>query len=170
MPGRRAQDGERTAGQRRRVLPGGFPRPRLPARLHVRRASPQDGLAATEADRSALFNAANNHRILRRGRKYGETIANRLEDDGKERGLLFMCLNTDIVRQFEFIQQTWLLNRNFAGLYGETDPLLGPKGPFTIPKDPLRLKVEVETYVKMVGGDYFFLPSLPALKFMADLT
>lgn len=140
-----------------------------PLGSHVRRANPRDGLAATEADRSALLDAANNHRILRRGRKYGETIANRLEDDGKERGLLFMCLNTDIVRQFEFIQQTWLLNRNFAGLYGETDPLLGPKGPFTIPKDPLRLKVEVETYVKMVGGDYFFLPSLPALKFMADL-
>jgi hypothetical protein len=80
-----------------------------------------------------------------------------------------MCLNTDIVRQFEFIQQTWMLNRNFGTLFGETDPLMGPKGPFTIPKDPLRLKVDVETYVKMVGGDYFFLPSLPALDFMVSL-
>jgi Dyp-type peroxidase family len=140
-----------------------------PLGSHVRRANPRDGLAATEADRGSLLKAANNHRILRRGRKYGETIANRLEDDGKDRGLLFMCLNTDIVRQFEFIQQTWMLNRNFGTLFGETDPLMGPKGPFTIPKDPLRLRVDVETYVKMVGGDYFFLPSLPALDFMASL-
>jgi Dyp-type peroxidase family len=139
-----------------------------PLGSHVRRANPRDGLAATEAARTDLLKAANNHRILRRGRKFGETIANRLEDDGKYRGLLFMCLNTDIVRQFEFIQQTWLLNRNFGNLYGETDPLLGPKGPFTIPGDPLRLKVEVETYVQMVGGEYFFLPSLPALNFMAN--
>ena len=80
-----------------------------------------------------------------------------------------MCLNTDIARQFEFIQQTWLLNRGFATLHGETDPLLGPKGSFTIPAEPVRRRVEVESYVQMVGGEYFFLPSLPALDYLASL-
>ncbi|MDQ4061183.1 MAG: hypothetical protein M3145_08790 [Pseudomonadota bacterium] len=140
-----------------------------PLGSHVRRANPRDGLAPDEASRQALLDSANNHRILRRGRKYGPTIQDPRRDDGEDRGLLFICLNTDIARQFEFIQQTWLLNRNFATLFDETDPLLGPKGPLTIPKDPLRRIVEVETYVRMAGGEYFFLPSLPALAYLARL-
>ena len=90
----------------------------------------------------------NNHRILRRGRKYGATATDRRTDDGAERGLLFICLNADIARQFEFIQQTWLLNKNFATLYDETDPLMGPKGRFTIPEQPLRRIVDVQTFIQ----------------------
>jgi Dyp-type peroxidase family len=136
---------------------------------HVRRANPRDGLAEDEASAQTLLNAANNHRILRRGRKYGTTIADRLTDDGDDRGLLFICLNTDLARQFEFVQQTWLLNRNFATLFDETDPLLGPKGPFTIPNSPLRRIVNVDTFIRMVGGEYFFLPSIPALTYLGSL-
>jgi deferrochelatase/peroxidase EfeB len=86
-----------------------------------------------------------------------------------ERGLLFMCLNTDLVRQFEFVQQTWLLNRDFGTLLDETDPLLGPRGRFTIPAQPLRRRPTVETYVRFAGGEYFFLPSLAALDFLQAL-
>ena len=111
----------------------------------------------------------NNHRILRRGRKFGPDIADPRVDDGAERGLLFMCLNTDLVRQFEFVQQTWLLNPGFAVLFDETDPLLGPKGPFSLPDRPLRRRAEVETFVRFAGGDYFFLPSLPALDYLQSL-
>jgi Dyp-type peroxidase family len=140
-----------------------------PRGSHVRRANPRDGLAKDLASAQTLLDAANNHRILRRGRKYGTTLADRNRDDGAERGLLFICLNADIARQFEFVQQTWLLNRNFATLFDETDPLVGPKGSFTIPERPLRRIVEVETFVQLAGGEYFFLPSLPALKYLASL-
>ncbi|WP_404334805.1 hypothetical protein AB2M62_14340 [Sphingomonas sp. MMS12-HWE2-04] len=140
-----------------------------PMGSHVRRANPRDGLAPTPGDKQTLLDAANNHRILRRGRKYGPTIADPRVDDGKERGLLFIALNTDITRQFEFIQQTWLLNPNFAFLYDETDPLLGPKGGFTLPEKPLRRIIEVDTFVQMAGGEYFFLPSMPALNYLASL-
>ena len=99
-----------------------------PPGSHVRRANPRDGLAKDLASKQTLLDAANNHRILRRGRKYGTTIGDPFRDDGAERGLLFICLNTDIARQFEFVQQTWILNRNFATLFDETDPLVGPKG------------------------------------------
>jgi deferrochelatase/peroxidase EfeB len=116
-----------------------------------------------------LLVAANNPRILRRGRKYGTTIEDPRVDDGQERGLLFICLNTDIERQFEFVQKTWILNQNFATLFDETDPLVGPKGNFTIPQQPLRRIVEVETFIQMVGGEYFFLPSIPALNYLAAL-
>lgn len=142
-----------------------------PIGSHVRRANPRDGLAAKAADCPNLLDAANAHRILRRGRKFGDTAPDdpRVQD-GKDRGLLFMCLNTDIVRQFEFVQQNWILNPNFATLYKEVDPLIGPKGKMTLPRTPLRRTVDVETYVTLTGGDYFFLPSLRALAYLETLT
>ena len=50
-----------------------------------------------------------------------------------------------------------------------TDPLVGPKGGFTIGEQPLRRIVNVETFIQSAGGEYFFLPSLPALKYLASL-
>src|SRR4029077_15263214 len=101
------------------------------------------------------------------GRKYGATLAPPYTDDGADRGLLFICLNTDIARQFEFVQQTWLLHSNFPPLFDETDPLVGPKGQFTLPEEPLRRRVAVETFIKLAGGEYFFLPSISALNYLA---
>ena len=135
-----------------------------PPRQPARRAGAEQ---ATSGKRCST--AANNHRILRRGRKFGPKIADPRRDDGADRGLLFICLNTDIARQFEFVQQTWLLNSNFATLFDETDPLVGPDGRMTIREEPLRRTVHVETFVQMAGGDYFFLPSLPALDYLAML-
>ena len=157
-----------------RKTPSDFARPipmgvGCPLGSHVRRANPRDSLAKDLASAQTLLDAANNHRILRRGRKYGTTLADRNKDDGTERGLLFICLNTDIARQFEFVQQTWLLNKNFHTLFDETDPLVGPKGRFTIREEPLRRIVEVETFIQSAGGEYFFLPSIPALNYLAAL-
>jgi deferrochelatase/peroxidase EfeB len=133
---------------------------------HIRRANPRDGLAPTAGDKQTMLRAANNHRILRRGRKYA---AYPVPDAADLPGLLFMCLNTDIRRQFEFVQQTWMLNPSFAALVDEQDPLLGPQGSFTIPADPLRLRPTIDTFVRFIGGEYFFLPSLPALTYFMSL-
>ena len=140
-----------------------------PAGSHVRRGNPRDGLAPSPDQKQTMLDSANNHRILRRGRKYGVPISIPPKEDGVDRGLLFICLNTDIARQFEFVQQTWILNPNFAVLYDETDPLIGPKGSMTIPEQPYRRIIDVETFVQMAGGDYFFLPSMPALRYLASL-
>jgi Dyp-type peroxidase family len=140
-----------------------------PPGSHVRRAFPRDALAPTPDAKQTLLQAANNHRILRRGRKFGRKLQTPTVDDGADRGLLFMCLNTDIERQFEFVQQTWLLNSSFATLFQEVDPLVGPAGRMTLRDEPLRRTIHVETFVRMVGGDYFFLPSLPALGYLARL-
>jgi hypothetical protein len=37
----------------------------------------------------------------------------------------------------------------------------------TIREEPLRRTVNVETFVQFAGGEYFFLPSLPALASLA---
>jgi deferrochelatase/peroxidase EfeB len=140
-----------------------------PPGSHLRRAFPRDALAPDATQKQTLLQAANNHRILRRGRKFGPKLADPGTDDGADRGLLFMCLNTDIERQFEFVQQTWLLNASFATLFQEVDPLVGPVGRMTIRDESLRRTADVDTFVRMAGGDYFFLPSLPALRYLADL-
>ncbi|MEM8656565.1 MAG: hypothetical protein AAGF22_00600 [Pseudomonadota bacterium] len=140
-----------------------------PLGSHIRRAHPRDSLAPKPELTETLLKAANNHRILRRGRKYGPKIADARVDDGQDRGLLFMCLNTDIARQFEFVQQTWLLNSDFETLFEEVDPLIGADGGMTVPEDGLRRRVHVQTFVHMMGGEYFFLPSLPTLTYLARL-
>jgi len=140
-----------------------------PMGSHVRRANPRDGLAPDAANCPDLLKAANNHRLLRRGRKFGPPVQDPRVADGKNRGLLFMCLNTDIERQFEFVQQNWLFNPNFATLDKEVDPLIGPRGKMTLQQEPLRRVFDVETYVTFVGGDYFFLPSLSVLSYFETL-
>ena len=116
-------------------------------------------------------------RILRRGRPYGLAVADPPNQPGEEpdaeRGLLFICLNSDIERQFEFVQQTWLNNPFFAGLNGEVDPVVGtpppPNGPFTVPADPIRRRLAgLGGYVTVRGGAYFFLPGIRALRYLGQ--
>lgn len=146
--------------------PRGF---NCPFGSHVRRANPRDTrFHSTPEESGTEIAAVNRHRILRVGRGYGY-----YEGEGEARqkheGLLFMCVNADIERQFEFIQKTWLLNRNIHGLENEPDPFVG-RGPrdFTIPlpSGPLRLRIEKD-FVRVVGGGYFFLPSRAALRFLS---
>jgi len=136
-----------------------------PLGSHVRRANPRDGRAAASKDRKQHLKASNNHRILRRGRNYGPQATPNEEADANSRGLLFMCVNTDIRRQFEFIQENWLNSKRFSNL-DETDPLLGTQGMFTMQHPVLRKKVTLNTFVTLKGGEYFFLPSLCAMRFL----
>jgi len=123
------------------------------------------------------------HRILRRGREYGPGL---LPEDAlapappnePERGLHFICLNANISRQFEFLQNGWTMNTKFSGLTGESDPLVGNRQPipgcpmtdnFTMPKDGgLSRRVSgLPQFITVRGGAYFFLPGLRALRYFA---
>ncbi len=149
-----------------------------PVGAHIRRANPRDSLGSEPHE--SLTNV-NRHRILRRGASYGPPLPeNQSQDDGQPRGLLFLCINTDIKRQFEFLQQTWIDNRKFGGLYDDRDPLigdnleLGTDDPYprnlTIPRLPVRLRVkDLPRFVTVKGGGYFFLPGIAALRFLAAL-
>jgi deferrochelatase/peroxidase EfeB len=170
-----------------------------PFGAHIRRANPRNadypghptGLGrlvgilgfGPKGFRDDLMSSVRFHRILRRGREYGpglspsEALAPVPPDD-PERGLRFICLNANISRQFEFLQNAWLINTKFSGLTGESDPLLGNRQPipgcpvtdnFTGQKDDgLRCRVSgVPQFVTVRGGAYFFLPSLRALRYFA---
>jgi Dyp-type peroxidase family len=144
---------------------------RCPIGSHIRRANPRDGFA--QEPRQQSVRRSNRHRILRRGRSYGRRLENVLVDDGEPRGLHFICLNSDIERQFEFVHQTWLNNVTFGGLTNEVDPLVGAQCDgawMTIQRKPLRERVKgIERYVTTKGGAYFLLPGLRALRYLATL-
>lgn len=144
---------------------------KCPIGSHIRRSNPRDTLGP---DAATALATANRHRILRRGRSYGPRPEDRRVDDGVSRGLHFLCLNSDIERQFEFVQQTWCNNPVFGGLNGEVDPLVGnlTRGNeiFTVQTDPLRTRVHnLQRFVTVKGGAYFFLPSLSGLRYLAFL-
>ncbi len=144
---------------------------KCPIGSHIRRSNPRDSIGP---DAATALVTANRHRILRRGRSYGVRPEDRRVDDGVPRGLHFLCLNADIERQFEFVQQTWINNPVFGGLDGEVDPLVGnlSKGDeiFTVQADPLRRRVHnLERFITVKGGAYFFLPSIRALRYLASL-
>ena len=107
-----------------------------PFGAHVHRANPRNtdypgrptGLAklvtmlgfGPKGFRDDLMSAVRFHRILRRGREYGPEL---LPNDAltpappndPERGLHFICLNANISRQFEFLQNAWMMNTKFSG-------------------------------------------------------
>ena len=106
---------------------------RCPIGAHIRRSNPRDSLDPKPGTAKSL-ELNRRHRLLRRGREYGQQLTpdEALEDPPpteQERGLHFMCLNANISRQFEFVQGTWLNSPKFAGLYDDSDPLVGPSEP-----------------------------------------
>ncbi|GAH41222.1 unnamed protein product, partial [marine sediment metagenome] len=65
----------------------------------------------------------------------------------------------------------WINRGNFIDLGDERDPIVGlheNPGTFTIPTEPVRKRVhEVTTFNRLRGGEYMFMPSLSALRWMA---
>jgi len=108
---------------------------------------------------------------MRRGRPYHEVSA--ATGDVVEQGLLFIAINVTLHRQFEFSQQSWLNNPKFNGLYDERDPLCSANlgdGMMTIQARPVRERLHgLSRFVTVRGGAYFFLPSIRALKFLAQI-
>lgn len=172
---------------------------RCPFGAHVHRANPRNGDFpgrptgleklitmlgfGPRGFRDDLMSPVRFHRILRRGREYGpellpEDAVRPDPSDNSRRGLHFICLNANILRQFEFLQNAWMNSTKFSGLTGESDPLLGNRKPipgcpvtseFTAPqKDGASRRVlGLPQFVTLRGGAYFFLPSLRALAYFA---
>lgn len=156
---------------------------KCPIGSHVRRSNPRDTLQ--NGSPNGALKVSNRHRILRRGRSYGPSLTDDCQpeslmlatDDGKDRGLQFICFNTNLSRQFEFVQHQWNDNTKFEGLYNDPDPILGIKDhrnksethDFTIQACPVRKKVHgLRRFVHVQGGAYFFMPGLKALAFLSQ--
>jgi Dyp-type peroxidase family len=141
---------------------------KCPAGAHARRANPRDALDHEMSVDVRL------HRMIRRGTSYGPMLPEGvLEDDGADRGIIFVFAGAHLKRQFEFVKTQWLNDGIFIGAPAEKDPLVGPNdgsGTFTIPQRPIRRRLQgLPPFVVTRGGEYCFAPSLRALRWLADL-
>ena len=140
---------------------------KCPAGAHARRANPRDALDHEMSVDVRL------HRMLRLGTSYGPALPDGvLEDDGADRGIIFVFAGTHPKRQFEFVKTQWLNDGIFIGAPAEKDPLAGPNdgsGTFTVPQHPIRRRLQsLPPFVITRGGEYCFAPGLRALRWLAD--
>ncbi|MGA2849439.1 MAG: dyp-type peroxidase [Terracidiphilus sp.] len=142
---------------------------RCPIGAHIRRVHPRDAFG---------FNGQliNRRRITRRGLPYGHYVPEgEPVSDTDERGIIFMVLNANLSRQFEFVQQQWVQYGNDSKLGNDKDVLLGShggKGRFMVqgdesPANPPFVCSRLPDFIELRGGDYFFLPSITALGMIA---
>ncbi|MEV6866825.1 Dyp-type peroxidase [Streptosporangium subroseum] len=142
--------------------PAGFT---TPGGCHIRRGNPRD---------AAVAGVPRLHRMIRRGTAYGPPLPEGvLQDDGADRGLMFAFIGAHLGRQFEFVQSEWMNDGVFFGANDARDPLVGSgdgTGDFTIPRRPLRRCLRaLPRFVVTRGGEYCFMPSLSALRWLGDL-
>ncbi|TEY60736.1 hypothetical protein BOTCAL_0177g00120 [Botryotinia calthae] len=123
--------------------------------------------------------------IIRRGISYGgevtpEEKAVQRSDDENERGLLFVCYQSDIRNGFNFLTTRWASNHhfpdrkdNFVGEHGPgIDAIVGqrldhhPPRSIGLPdgKKPTEARLELERWVVQRGGENFFSPGIKALE------
>jgi len=147
---------------------------RCPFAAHVRKTNPRGDLEDLTPPISI-----ENRRIIRRGIPFGPEVTTFEHFEGQThhgRGLLFACYQSSIDRGFQFIQKSWANAPNFP--FGQKtpatpgiDPIIGQveagagvramSG--TNPNDPVA-PLSLPQWVFPRGGEYFFSPSLKALK------
>ncbi|MBX3035248.1 MAG: Dyp-type peroxidase [Bdellovibrionaceae bacterium] len=140
---------------------------KTPPGCHIRRMNPRDGLKDSGT-------AVNIRRMIRRGTSYGPSLPEGiLQDDGVDRGLMFLFIGAHLRRQFEFVQAAWTNDGEFIGAGSQPDPVAGAtvgQAEFVIPQRPIRRTLKgIPQFVTTRGGEYFFMPSLSALRWLGEL-
>ncbi len=143
-----------------------------PLGAHIRKAYPRDEQTLPDAlnptaKREDSESETQTHRLLRRGIPFGHSFG-AVHGGGAHdsRGLLFLAYQTDLVRQFEFVQSQWVNEEKFppfpTGAQPGQDPIIAQSkvGPFEL---SLEHSLQVKHFVTTTGGEYFFAPSIDAL-------
>ena len=95
---------------------------RCPFSAHIRKSNPRADFDPTSPEASQVADV-DPHRVIRAGIPFGpevspdEQLANKTT---QERGLMFVCYQTSIPNQFEFIQINWVNNAGF--IFGKKRP------------------------------------------------
>ena len=81
-----------------------------------------------------------------------------------------MFLNASIERQYEFVQRNWINDPRFDGLRNDADPVAGSgERDFTWQRRQRlpRRYTGLPRFISVRGGEYFFLPSITAMRFLS---
>lgn len=140
---------------------------KCPFSSHIRRMNPRDSKTFVLEDERL-------HRIIRRSVTFGDVVPPQVtEDDGKERGQYFMGISANAMETLEFLLKQWANDGNSQNLGSEKDPMIGVQdedGLFSMPADPLLKRYKgLQTFNIMKGGEYCFIPSISALKWISEL-
>jgi deferrochelatase/peroxidase EfeB len=159
----------------------------VPQAAHIRKAYPRDRKPEFEGrddkghpiacgpfkKANEAENRTQTHRLLRRGIPFGKSLGAAIGGGPDEpRGLLFLAYQTDIERQFEFVQRTWVSDPDFPKKGAGQDPIITNNTasgkiagcPFHPRADASRCPISFAHFVKTRGGAYFFSPSIIILK------
>ncbi|TCD63946.1 hypothetical protein EIP91_004756 [Steccherinum ochraceum] len=143
---------------------------RCPFAAHIRKTNPRNDLG--EPLNTEL------NRITRRGIAYGPELSEAEQQQKRtlqDRGLLFRCYQSNLNHGFHFIQQSWANFGNFPpGKSTEPgfDAVIGQNQLDSSSRsitgvDPKNQSTQLSLpalWVLPKGGEYFFSPSIPALK------
>jgi Dyp-type peroxidase family len=131
-----------------------------PLGAHIRRANPRASLPG-KAQRTRR------HRIVRRGMPYGPWLDPAEPGDSRSRGLLFVCFQASIVRQFEVVNR-WCVEGSTIGIGQDRDYLTdAPDDGMTLQGDPPIFLRGHGPLVTTRGGEYLFVPGMSALAAIA---
>jgi Dyp-type peroxidase family len=162
----------------------------VPRAAHIRKAYPRDSATPGGGESSTQ-----GHRLMRRGIPFGTSFRTSLgatshggvpgvEEPG-DRGLLFLCYQSSLERQFEFVQANWVNLETFPGnpttpapVNGQwfsdldandpdgQDPIIAQSTPAGQVKVPGAAKphLMMQHFVTTTGGEYFFQPSIDSLR------
>jgi Dyp-type peroxidase family len=137
-----------------------------PFGAHIRRANPRDMLDPLLSAKQGASTLTNRRRILRRGLPYF--------DPHDEVGIIFMGVCSSLFRQFEFMQQQWMNYGLDFEAGNDSCPLIGSRSQsdkHVIPAGKANsatfIAAGLPEFVNTRGGDYFFLPSLSAIRMIA---
>jgi Dyp-type peroxidase family len=149
-----------------------------PYAAHIRKVNPRDDAPGGKAETLR-------HRIIRAGITFGPEVMPGETRTMHSRGLMFVCYQASIERQFEFIQKEYANNPGFVGgkrrpgsgepVVPGYDPIIGqaPEGGPRVIDEPVpsypggnrRTSLEMpEQFVVLTAAAYFFMPSLSALR------
>lgn len=140
---------------------------RCPFSAHIRVTNPRD----QKLDKVS----GSAPRVIRRGAPFGPKLEG-TNDDKVERGLVGMFICASIRRQF-YTLTSWMKENSFSPKFQDLraqDPLANRMVPdasdkFSIPTAETPLTVILQDFVVTKGTAFFLLPSLKALKYLADI-
>jgi Dyp-type peroxidase family len=149
-----------------------------PYAAHIRKANPRDDVPGERAEMLR-------HRIIRQSISFGPEVMPGETRTAHSRGLLFVCYQASIERQFEYIQGPHANNPDFVSgkarpdsgvpVVPGFDPIIGQapgSGPRAMdepapnwPAGNRHSRLDMpQQFVVLTGAAYFFMPSLSALR------
>lgn len=145
---------------------------KCPYQAHIRKTNPRGDVSHFQLDRNEMEAS---RRIVRRGITYGKRKLTFEDQPTRNVGLLFMCFQSSIENQFEFIQRFWANNNDFSNDFTGIDPIIGQgsnrknsQSKFIeqtwVDTNGIKVKHSLSHFIKMKGGEYFYCPSIPFIK------